>query len=699
MADLATTLNATIASAVGTLSAAAQVQSIGTLTATAGTWNRDNFLLSIVDNKSCIGCWRSDPTYTFASYLTFISPHHAITNTHVGPFPEHQAVYGWDEDGAAVALTASGYPYQIPGTDVVVFTFTTNVETAGIQVANVMPSDWRRYIDSSTNSIYTVFARQDRALYIGETTGARLDTTSTFVRFDLDTAEYADWGSAIPAGDSTGPLFVVIDGSLVLLGTLQGGWPGDAWVPSVADLTALKNYVEDSGDSLTYADLSTFTETDNGSPDVQPVPTPGDDMSTYRIGTGGDYATMAAAYAAWKLQTSSGDLTWTIIGGAARAAAAITASELTNSTSTPLIIIADTANTLAVSTAAVSATGGAANIRNAFTLTLDPVVIPSLTMRGIAFGSQGSVACKVTINHAGTTSATIQNSLFCGLSAGTTLAINSDNGSVTELENVGFCNWIGPGTSTANSPVTISQLAGHGTVSLSHCSAAVGNITGFFDITMADNGILSLPLTNSIFSGTANTYKLFSTITLASGAATLSITSSGVRGGVINNATAVAAAGVVVVEDWSDDCLDGLTNTEMYKYVPGSLQILANASTLCAATTTAIATDVDGDARPTTNGTQSELVFAGMQNYVIDDLYQLLTTGATTLTLTVTDSVHFVTQAVGNFTVNEVVASSLVNYTTVGRKVTIDAIVDSLIIATVDLKSPAPVSNFALGLL
>ncbi len=86
MADLTSTIAATIASDTGTNSAGTLTQNIFAAHDTTGaTWNASNVFLASVSNKSCIA-FKQDPANAFAAHATVIGPHTLKCASHVAPY-------------------------------------------------------------------------------------------------------------------------------------------------------------------------------------------------------------------------------------------------------------------------------------------------------------------------------------------------------------------------------------------------------------------------------------------------------------------------------------------------------------------------------------------------------------------------------------------------------------------------------------
>ncbi len=616
--DLTTTLAATMAALIGAASPEPPTQNIWSAHDTGGaTWNASNVFLAGVANKSCIA-FKQDPANTFAAHATVIGPNTLLCAAHVAPAVGATG-YAYKEDGTVVPFTVASID-QIPGTDLCVIT--TTAAMTGVQVARMLPANWRSYISNTTTPVYGIFTTQDEKLFVGYCTGSNMSARGplNFDFFSTPTDTYYAWFKPQRGGDSSSPWFFIIGGYLVLNEqALDVGYGQDDGY-FTSQIQAIMN--ARSGDTITYIDLSGFIASSNpvtyptNPPVTQPLLAnlPIIELRADTNGATADY-TYASALAAIKSDfTSPANFILYLIGGTPFTGNTTNTGQIVGGASgSSLTVLGATTNIATVGALLQADNAGQPIIRGGTdTYRISDVAnsLQQLNLSGLQYGSSTNSGL-LAISSLGSQSAiTVGNCFFRAISTSTLLNVVVSANAACAITNTGFL---------VNNSISATQVmlqtsgTGGSNMILSHLSCHVsGAPLGFMRVDLNANQIRTLTLTNMDTTSTNSSFGSFGTITLASGAASLVLNGSGIRTG-IWNATSVAAAGVTIIDNVTD-VVQGLTSAALFSNTTLGLNILTNANTLVAATTTPVAMDINGANRPQFLLNGSVRVYAGIVN-------------------------------------------------------------------------------------
>ncbi len=348
-----------------------------------------------------------------------------------------------------------------------------------------------------------------------------------------------------------------------------------------------------SGDTLTYIDMSGFDDVANPVtyPTNPPITQPQlANLPIVSLRVGGDDYTYSSAISTLKtVFTSSANYIFYMIGGVPFTGNTTNTGQITGGAAgSSLTILGDTTNAVSVGALLQADNAGQPIIRTSVdTYRISDVAssLQQLNISGMQYGSSTSGGF-LTLSSLGSQSAvTVANSFFRAISTSTLLNITQSANASFALTNTGFL--VNNSIAATQVMVVVAGTGGSNCI-MSHVSCHVsGSPLGFMSVALAANQIRTLTLTNMDTTSTNSSFGTFGTITLASGAATMVLNGSGIRTGVWN-ATAVKATGVVIIDNVTD-IRQGLTSASIFANTSLGLNILTNASTLVAATTSPVA--------------------------------------------------------------------------------------------------------------
>lgn len=162
---------------------------------------------------------------------------------------------GTDVVRSVVASRAISTPTG-DGADIVAATLNADVP-ATVTPAKVMPAAQRAYLPQPQNGYPAVFTNQDRALLIGDSQGVAANGVYQFSQAFTDPTRHG-WFYGTRANDSGSPVFMLVNGALVLLTYLHYNVGG----PVLADnLSQINAAIAANGSpyAVSPADLSGFT--------------------------------------------------------------------------------------------------------------------------------------------------------------------------------------------------------------------------------------------------------------------------------------------------------------------------------------------------------------------------------------------------------------------------------------------------------
>ncbi len=638
MADLTTTLASTIASLIGAASPGATTQNIFTAHDTSGaTWNASNVFLAGVLNKSCI-TFKQNPANTFADHATVIGPHTLLCAAHVAPAVGATG-YAYKEDGTVVPYTVANPVDQIPGTDICVIT--TTAAMTGVQVARMLPDSFENYIHNTTAPVYGVYLTQDEKTFCAFTTGSWIAISGlSFTFFSNASDPYFAWYQAQRPGDSSSPWFFIIGGYLCLNEDAFSVNSGDDLNDYVAAIQAIMTLR--SGDTITYIDLSPYSTVSD--PAIATNPYNGPVVAAGTVTTPIDYV---IGYQPGDIDPATAPLTdpsplsLTLVapyrffirdagtnGSYASLLSPVNASIFP--TGSTVLILPHSSGNLTPGVIAHNATASGGTPVVADVSVVSSTTGPSyLEINGIQVGDPSNTTATFGVvmqaggvsggNQQYPTTAKARNILVVNSRKNTATSgiLNLTGGwnGAASAENIGFYN---SNTSSGASPIVGLNFFGTSpsNITLSQISSYMTNNTaGFmrYQVTAANVGS-RLNLTNIIGASTNSAYLFVAANSTVNAGGSLTILASGIRGGTV--VLSGFSLGLT-----SSDIINGMTGALLFaNNTTSGLTILTNSSTLVTATTSPVSMDINGANRPTTNGTRSGIVWAGIVNAVVPSL-------------------------------------------------------------------------------
>ncbi len=527
-------------------------------------------------------------------------------------------IYAYTEAGVVVRA-AIKYIDQIPGTDdciITTYQTLTNVQVARFPVSNI-----ESYLHNSTTPVYGVYLTQDEKTFVGYTTGPNMTYYGSFAFSSNASDPYYAWYQAVRGGDSSSPFFFIIGGYLCIAHLIGTGLDQSDYVAQTQTIMTAR-----SGDTLTYIDMTPYTVSSDPPQDpsadhpgvTPPIPNTGDTVRIHFANNtewlAFDSSTLTAANIYLEFATSDTSSAFTYGGGV------LGISNASWPDGSNLLIIPDTASS-ATGRIVFTATNIAKNYGDSTTVGLTSLYMKNITWLSNATGN--NTAAKFIAG--GTSSVVGKLSLII---LDNPIWDNTGGAAPNLAANIGAFDFTAnnEGTIIVNNP---KVFGGTCTLTATHYPMSVHIVTGNGNVTINQSSIywpaspqairlnvaagrtLSYGLQNPIAVGTGSSYGLhsyggFGTIILRN-ASGLRCGSVGLTGGTIT--------GVGIT-----DSLTGLSGTAMFSEVTPTiaLSILTNSSTLVAATTSPVATDINGNSRPQITPGGAARVFAGCVNSTAD---------------------------------------------------------------------------------
>jgi len=220
---------------------------------------------------SCASPWNSTGQNTMAG--TLVSPKHVIFCKHSNFYPNvGSTIWFVSQNNNTVVtktLTQLNVLTDIDGiySDVVVGTLDSDVPQF-IKFAKILPSNYNSYIPGLfSNNLYYI-----PSLYLNQSDGAGImmllglgagiSGQGTFSSnessyYKPDNSIYRNFYIPVIRGDSGNPMFLIINGELVLLGVFSGAFSG-SHISHPNNKTQINNIMATSGYQLSEIDLSSF---------------------------------------------------------------------------------------------------------------------------------------------------------------------------------------------------------------------------------------------------------------------------------------------------------------------------------------------------------------------------------------------------------------------------------------------------------
>jgi hypothetical protein len=184
--------------------------------------------------------------------ITLISPRHVIGAAHTG-FPIAGVTYHFVTADNVVCSRTVTASVRIGTTDIQVGILNADVD-AGIDFCRVLPDTWATKLPTlATRAVACARINREQKLSVHV-----LSSLSSFATMLAPSGDRAAFGIQAVSGDSSSPLFLVVNNEMVLLSTLYSASGG----PSISANRAAINAAMTSlggGYALTDADLSSFT--------------------------------------------------------------------------------------------------------------------------------------------------------------------------------------------------------------------------------------------------------------------------------------------------------------------------------------------------------------------------------------------------------------------------------------------------------
>jgi hypothetical protein len=215
-----------------------------------------------------VGCWGADIDLTpYAAYnsetvayqpgvggITLITPRHVIGATHTG-HPSVGTTYHFVTADNTVCSRTVTAATSIGTTDVRIGLLSSAVD-AGIDFCRVLPDSWAAKLPTlSTRHLACARINREQKLVVHE-----LHSLSAWANFQTPRdATRATFNITPVSGDSSSPLFLVINGEMVLLTTLYSPTGGTSVIGQRSAINAAITSLGGGYTQLTDADLSGFT--------------------------------------------------------------------------------------------------------------------------------------------------------------------------------------------------------------------------------------------------------------------------------------------------------------------------------------------------------------------------------------------------------------------------------------------------------
>jgi len=186
---------------------------------------------------------------------TLVSPRHLIWANHFNIPNGTQIIFVSNNNTTVTRTVANSSP--IPNTDIQVGVLNEDVEE-GVSFYAVMPSTWREYLATVFQTFLPLVTtdQEQKALCRELTT---ITEASDFIAHRrAQQAERQALSEQIVVGDSGQPLFLVLNGQMILLGCHYSAWGATNIASNITAINAAMTTLG-GGYQLTTADLSSFT--------------------------------------------------------------------------------------------------------------------------------------------------------------------------------------------------------------------------------------------------------------------------------------------------------------------------------------------------------------------------------------------------------------------------------------------------------
>lgn len=212
---------------------------------------------------SCASPWNSTDGSLRAG--TLVSPRHVIFCKHYSFHPSVGATI-WFVSQNNVIVTKTITHLNPISSDIVVGTLDSDVPSF-IKFAKILPSNYNNYLPSLGTSLYYI-----PSLYLNQTdtagimmvlglgegiTGQGVFSSNESSFYKPDMSIYNNFYIPVVAGDSGNPMFLIINGELVLLGVFTGAFAG-SHIAGPNNKSQINQIMSATGYQLTEIDLSSF---------------------------------------------------------------------------------------------------------------------------------------------------------------------------------------------------------------------------------------------------------------------------------------------------------------------------------------------------------------------------------------------------------------------------------------------------------